>query len=106
VVLHRFGAPGANPLRAFLAVADRVVVTADSASMLSEASAAGRPIHVFRPRRLPAKHGRLVDALEGAGYVHPWRAEAVAVPRPLDEAGRLAAIVRTRTALAGHGPTV
>ncbi|MFW5832953.1 MAG: mitochondrial fission ELM1 family protein [Pseudomonadota bacterium] len=106
MVLHRFGAPGPNPFRAFLAAADRVVVTADSASMLSEASATGRPIHVFRPQGLPDKHGRLVDALAAAGYVRPWSAEPQPVPPPLDEAGRLAAIVRTRAALAGQRPRV
>ncbi len=98
--LHRFGAPGPNPFRALLGAADRVVVTADSASMLSEACATGRPVHAFRPERLPAKLARLVDALTAAGYVQPWTAKTTPSPGPLDEATRLAAVIRARCGLA------
>jgi len=36
-----------NPYLGFLALADRFIVTADSASMLAEACASGRPVEVF-----------------------------------------------------------
>jgi mitochondrial fission protein ELM1 len=36
-----------NPYFGFLALADRVVVTADSVSMMAEACATGRPVHFF-----------------------------------------------------------
>lgn len=36
-----------NPYRGFLALADEIIVTADSISMLSEAYATGRPVHMF-----------------------------------------------------------
>lgn len=36
-----------NPYLGFLALADEVIVTADSISMLSEACATGRPVHMF-----------------------------------------------------------
>ncbi|HEX6120900.1 MAG TPA: ELM1/GtrOC1 family putative glycosyltransferase [Dongiaceae bacterium] len=36
-----------NPHLGFLALADRVIVTGDSLSMLAEACATGRPVHVF-----------------------------------------------------------
>ncbi len=38
-----------NPLDAILALADALVVTADSASMLAEACSTGRPVAVFEP---------------------------------------------------------
>ncbi|TVQ38543.1 MAG: nucleoside-diphosphate sugar epimerase [Geminicoccaceae bacterium] len=94
--VHRFDGTAQNPLRAFLGAADRVVVTADSASMLSEAAATGRPVHVFRPRHLPAKLRHLVDALTAAGYVQPWHADLPPTPPPLDEAKRLARLIHAR----------
>lgn len=36
-----------NPYYAFLALADELIVTADSISMLSEACATGKPVHMF-----------------------------------------------------------
>ncbi|MCC5887754.1 MAG: mitochondrial fission ELM1 family protein [Gammaproteobacteria bacterium] len=47
---YRFAADeGPNPLDAILALADALVVTADSASMLAEACSTGRPVAVFEP---------------------------------------------------------
>jgi hypothetical protein len=91
----RAGAP--NPLRAFLGVAARVVVTADSASMLSEAAATGVAVHVFPLAGRRAKFARLERALADAGVVRPWGADASPPPAPLDEAARLAAIIRRRS---------
>jgi hypothetical protein len=56
-VMHRWspGAP-ANPYLAFLGVADRIVVTADSASMLADAVSTGKPVEIFA---LPTRRGRL-----------------------------------------------
>jgi mitochondrial fission protein ELM1 len=47
-VFHRWQ-PGAadNPYRAFLALADEIVVTGDSISMLAEATATGKPVFIF-----------------------------------------------------------
>jgi len=58
-VMHRWspGAP-ANPYLAFLGVADRIVVTADSASMLADAVSTGKPVEIFP---LPSRRGRLRD---------------------------------------------
>ena len=47
------GGGGENPHRAILALADRFVVTADSASMIAEAVRTGRPVHLFPVRRSP-----------------------------------------------------
>jgi len=45
--VHRFGGGGENPYLGFLAAADRLVVTADSVSMVAEACATGRPVFVY-----------------------------------------------------------
>jgi mitochondrial fission protein ELM1 len=69
---HRFWSPwtegaGANPYFGYLALADQILVTSDSVSMISEACATGRPVLV---ERLPADgdktkfekfHQRLID---------------------------------------------
>jgi mitochondrial fission protein ELM1 len=44
---HRAGDPGENPYLGFLAWADALVVTADSESMLAEATSLGRPVYVY-----------------------------------------------------------
>ena len=69
---HRFrkGAPE-NPYGAFLALADRFIVTGDSASMLAEACATGRPVTIYAvPRRLDSIPGNKL-LREG---VWQWRA--------------------------------
>lgn len=40
---------GANPLAAYMALADELIVTADSTNMIGEAASTGRPIQIFRP---------------------------------------------------------
>ena len=46
--LHRWSAADSqNPYFGFLGLADRIIVTADSISMIAEASATGRPVQMF-----------------------------------------------------------
>jgi uncharacterized protein len=54
---------GDNPYAAMLALADTVVVTADSTNMIGEAAATGKQIHIFWPEGHSAKISRFVDAL-------------------------------------------
>lgn len=54
---------GDNPYRAMLAGCDAFVVTADSANMVGEAAASGRPIMVFRPAGVAPKLERFLAAL-------------------------------------------
>ncbi len=72
-----------NPYLAYLALADRFIVTADSASMLAEACSMGRPVELFGrrrhrrkakrlPRGVPASQ-RFEEALIGWGIVKPKR---------------------------------
>lgn len=49
-VLHRWApGPAVNPYLAFLGAADRIVVTADSASMLADAVSVVAPVEIFTP---------------------------------------------------------
>lgn len=40
---------GANPLAAYMALADELIVTADSTNMIGEAASTGHPIQIFHP---------------------------------------------------------
>lgn len=69
--LHRW-APGAdNPYPAFLALADRLVVTGDSASMLAEACATGRPVRIFPLPERPDLRLRGVRAFQRLAGQNP-----------------------------------
>ena len=62
-----------NPYHAFLGLAEAVVVTADSVSMVSEAATAGKPVYLWpMPGRLPRKFKVLFEALAEQGRVRWW----------------------------------
>jgi len=52
--------------------------------MLSEASAAGVPVHVFHLSDRRGKFGRLEAALVDAGVVQPWAVDAAPPSTPID----------------------
>ncbi len=94
---------GDNPYFGYLGLADAVVVTEDSVTMVSEAAATGKPVHVVGLEGGSAKFRRFHEDLRQAGITRPfngrledWRYE------PLDETARIAAEVRRRLDLAGH----
>ncbi|WP_052341620.1 mitochondrial fission ELM1 family protein [Salinarimonas rosea] len=64
--------PGENPYVALLALADAVVVTADSTNMLGEAAAAGVPVLVFSPSGGHPKFETLVRGLEARGIARSF----------------------------------
>jgi hypothetical protein len=91
-------ADGANPYLGMLAHAQRIVVTPDSANLMSEACATGKPVFVFAPEPVRGKLGDLYQALLAEGRVRPLR-EAPAVwtpPAPAREAQAVAAQVWSR----------
>lgn len=55
---------GDNPYRAYLALADEIVVTGDSLSMALEAAATGKPLHLFELPKRGAWPLRLLEALD------------------------------------------
>ena len=86
---------GQNPYLGILALADAIVVTSDSVSMVSEACATGKPVHVFslggEPKKLRQFHSALMDCgitRPFFGLIEQWSYE------PLNETERVAAIVR------------
>ena len=63
---------GENPYLAYLALADAMVVTADSVNMVSEAATTGKPVHVFE---LPGGSRKFRDfhgVLREAGITRPF----------------------------------
>lgn len=62
---------GENPYATFLAAADLLVVTGDSANMTSEALATGRPFYVFVPAGAGGKFGLLHQELFATGSARP-----------------------------------
>lgn len=74
---HVYGwqAGGENPYLGYLALADAVIVTADSISMCSEACASGKPVYLFQPSTLAGKHARFINTLIANGYAFPFSEE-------------------------------
>ncbi|WP_316860259.1 mitochondrial fission ELM1 family protein [uncultured Cohaesibacter sp.] len=54
---------GDNPYFTMLALADAIIVTADSHSMLSDVLATGVPVYIFEPDAYPKKLKRTIDQL-------------------------------------------
>ena len=63
---------GDNPYFAYLAVADTFLVTADSVSMVSEAAATGKPVHILELDGGDAKFARFHAAMREAGIARPF----------------------------------
>ncbi|WP_375463286.1 mitochondrial fission ELM1 family protein [uncultured Methylobacterium sp.] len=76
---------GDNPYVAMLAQADAVVVTSDSANMVSEAVSTGAPVLLFDLPRTYIRHRRMFAGLAMAGALRPFtgRLEVLAYP-PID----------------------
>ena len=70
--VFRWGDEGDNPYFGFLALADTVIVTGDSVSMVSEACATPAPVYIFGPKELtPQKHAKLHHELFERGFARP-----------------------------------
>ena len=63
---------GENPYFAFLALADAILVTADSVSMISEAAATGKPVHVLELAGGNPKFARFHATMREAGITRPF----------------------------------
>jgi len=92
---------GANPYPGILAFADRIVCSADSVNLLSEACATRVPVHVTGMDAMGDRRVKFVRGLFASGRVHALEsAAALTAPAPpmlpLRETARIAAIVRDR----------
>jgi mitochondrial fission protein ELM1 len=104
-VCWRGAQDGANPYAGLLGWADRIVCTADSVNLLSEAAATGAPLYIAGIDRLDGRPRRFVEALLGSGRARPFTGtfdadSGGATVRPLRETARVAAQVRARLGLA------
>ncbi len=96
---------GENPYRAILALADRLVVTSDSVSMISEALASGHPVEVFDlgfPR-----YAAFLDGLVEAGLVRRFEGDGAPPPArspvnaTLEAAAAVRRLLQARTGVLG-----
>jgi uncharacterized protein len=86
---------GENPYFAYLAIADALLVTADSVSMVSEAAATGKPVHILELPGGDAKFARFHDALRQAGITRPFAGVVEHwTYAPLDDTARAGAALR------------
>lgn len=91
---------GANPYPGLLGWADRIVCTADSVNMLSEAAATRAPLFVFGIDRVEGRPRRFVDSLIGLRRAHAFDPHLRPYPvEPLRETARVAAMVAARLGL-------
>lgn len=91
---------GRNPYAGLLGWADRIVCTADSVNMLSEACATTAPVFIAGVERLSGRPRRYVDDLLQRGRAH--RLDATMAPfavEPLRETRRVALLLRERFGL-------
>ncbi len=70
--VHRWQDGGENPYFGFLALADVLVVTGDSVSMVCEACASPASVYIYAPEGfVSAKHARLHETLYRQGVARP-----------------------------------
>ena len=67
---------GDNPYPSMLAMADAIVVTADSVNMVGEAAATGAPVHVFAATGKSRRIADYLERLQRLGAVRPWNGAA------------------------------
>lgn len=88
---------GENPMLYLLALADAVVVTADSINMMGEAAATGAPIHVFKPSGGHPKFDHFLSDLSRIATVRPFPGPIGGKPyAPVDSTPLVAAIILQR----------
>lgn len=91
---------GVNPYPGLLAWAERIVCTADSVNMLSEACATDAPVFVHAPQRASGRLQRFLGALSERGRIHALGDGLAPFPAtPLRETARIAEQVRQRLAI-------
>lgn len=86
---------GENPYFGMLAFADYILVTSDSASMLSDAATTGKPVYMIELDGGSAKFDKLHDSLLNKNYIRPFDGQLDSWSyAPLDDANRIAQAIR------------
>jgi uncharacterized protein len=92
---------GDNPYFGYLGLADAVVVTGDSVSMVSEACATGKPVYVFDLEGKSDKFRRFHENLRERGFTRPFEGGLDSWNyAPLQDTARVADEIRRRIAAA------
>jgi mitochondrial fission protein ELM1 len=90
---------GENPYYGYLALAEGILVTADSVNMVSEAAATGKPVQVIDLEGGSARRGRFHRAMAEAGITRPFDGHLERWSYPiLNEPQRVAAEIGRRMA--------
>jgi uncharacterized protein len=93
---------GDNPYLAMLALADSIVVTADSTNMVGEAAATGRPVLVFEPSGGHSKISSFLAGLKRRGVVHIFAGALVGEPyQPLNATSIIAEAIASQLRMRG-----
>ena len=92
-----WGGTGENPYFGLLALADGIVVTSDSISMISEASSTGKPVYIYELQGAGRRHKELAENLIQRGIARPFSGTFETWKyMPLDETRRAANFVTER----------
>jgi hypothetical protein len=97
---------GENPYFAYLGLADGIIVTCDSISMISEACSTGKPVYMVALEGDSTRFHKFHQAMTQAGMIRPFENrpgdafESWSYP-PLDDTEQVAAEVRRRLAARG-----
>ncbi|MBB6249743.1 mitochondrial fission ELM1 family protein [Nitrospirillum iridis] len=90
---------GANPYFGYLGLADAVLCTGDSVSMVSEAASTGKPVYVIGLEGGSEKFDRFHQLMVARGVTRPFTGVVESwTPTPLDDTSRVAAEVLRRMA--------
>jgi len=88
---------GDNPYFAYLALADVILVTCDSANMVTEACATGKPVYVVELEGGSPKFRRFLDALYEEGVARPFTGRLTPFEHPpVDDMAKTVAVVWDR----------
>lgn len=96
--LYRYGSAAPNPYLGILGLADALIVTGDSISMLSEACFTGKPVFIAETHSaMRDKHHRFIRYLYQHGYAQPLTPESdlrAGTSKSLDERQNLVASLK------------
>ena len=88
---------GENPYFALLGLADAIVVTADSVSMVSEACATGKPVYIAQLEGGSSKFELFHKNLQSAGITRPFNGELENwYYNPLNDTAKVAEEIKRR----------
>lgn len=95
--LYIWNGEGENPYHGFLAWADYIIVTADSASMISDAATTGKPVYMAPLEGGSARFDRLHKGLLEKGVIRKFEGRLEHYNyTPLNDAAMVAAEIRKR----------